>query len=259
MDDKEVGEYWDENAEAWTKLARMGYDTCRNLINTPAFFKMLPDINGLNGLDIGCGEGYNTRVAAKRGAKLNAIDISETFIKYAIETENKESLGIKYQIASATDLPFPDNHFDFAIATMSLMDIPNNDKALAEVFRVIKWKGFFQFSISHPFTSTRWEWVRDEQGNKTAFIVADYFKKINGEIEEWIFGAAPEELTDNMRKFRVPRFHHTLSHWLNLLIEIGFTLEEFCEPHADEDTLKKHPEEYTTLIVPFFLIVRCRK
>ena len=43
MDDKEVGKYWDENAENWIKLARMGYDRCRDLINSPAFFKMLPD------------------------------------------------------------------------------------------------------------------------------------------------------------------------------------------------------------------------
>jgi len=26
MDDKEVGKFWDENAENWTRLARMGYD-----------------------------------------------------------------------------------------------------------------------------------------------------------------------------------------------------------------------------------------
>ena len=94
MDDKEVGKFWNENAENWTKLARLGYDRCRNLINTPAFFKMLPDVSGLSGLDIGCGEGYNTREAAKKGAKMTAIDIAETFIKYAKESEEAESLGI---------------------------------------------------------------------------------------------------------------------------------------------------------------------
>jgi len=50
MDDKEVGKYWDENAENWIKLAKMGYDRCRDLINSPAFFKMLPDITNLNAL-----------------------------------------------------------------------------------------------------------------------------------------------------------------------------------------------------------------
>ena len=38
---------------------------------------MLPDVRGLAGLDIGCGEGHNTRLLAGRGARLTAIDISE--------------------------------------------------------------------------------------------------------------------------------------------------------------------------------------
>lgn len=259
MDDKEVGKYWDENADNWTKLARLGYDRCRNLINTPAFFKMLPNIKGLEGLDIGCGEGYNTRITAKRGAHITAIDISETFIQYAIEVEEKDPLGIKYQIASAVDLPFPDNHFDFVIATMSLMDVANNEKAIAEAYRVLKPNGFFQFSITHPFTSSIWKWERNEDGRKVAFIAKDYFKRTDGEIEEWIFGAAPKEMTEKMEKFKIPRFHRTLSDWLNLLIKAGFMLEEFCEPHAIDDVLQEHPEEYDSLIVPFFLIIRCRK
>ncbi len=106
MDNKEVGRYWNDNAENWTKLARMGYDRNRNIINSPAFFKMLPIVLNLKGLDIGCGEGYNTRLTAKLGAKINAIDISKVFIQYAIESEEMDPLGIKYQVASGTDLPF---------------------------------------------------------------------------------------------------------------------------------------------------------
>ncbi|GAF74352.1 unnamed protein product, partial [marine sediment metagenome] len=197
MDDKEVGKYWDENAENWIKLARMGYDRCRDLINSPAFFKMLPDIVNLNGLDIGCGEGYNTRIAAKKGAKITAIDISKRFIASAKESETQEGLGIKYQVASATELPFPNEFFDFAIATMSFMDIADTEKALSEAFRVVKPNGFFQFSITHPcFTISDLGWVRDGEGKRTGFIVSNYFKRSDGEIEEWIFGAAPKEMTD---------------------------------------------------------------
>jgi ubiquinone/menaquinone biosynthesis C-methylase UbiE len=260
LDNKKVGEYWDGNAENWTKLARMGYDRSRDLINSPAFFNMLPEISGLNGLDIGCGEGYNTRLAAKKGAKLTAIDISEAFIKHARETELRDPLGIDYKIANGTELPFPDDNFDFAIATMSLMDMANNERAITEAHRVIKPGGFFQFSIIHPFTANSdFEWVKNEKGKRIGVIVKNYFNQLNGELEEWIFGAAPKEITDTMRKFKIPRFTRTLSGWLNLLIETGFILEEFCEPHAEDKVLKEHPEEHDSLIVPYFLIVRCRK
>ena len=260
MDDKEVGKYWDENAENWTRLARMGYDRSRNLINSPAFFKMLPDIKNLKGLDIGCGEGYNTRMATKSGAVLTAIDISEVFIASAKESERHEPLGIEYRVASAIDLPFPDKYFDFAIATMSLMDISDIEKALSEAFRVIKPNDFFQFSITHPcFTISDLGWVINDEGRRTGFIVSDYFKKSDGEIEEWIFGAAPKDITGKMRKFKIPRFTRILSDWLNMLIAKGFILEEFCEPYPDDEVLEKHPEEFDSIIIPYFLIIRCRK
>src|SRR5437870_12788887 len=101
MDHKEAGRYWNESAESWTKLARAGYDIYRDYLNTPAFFAMLPDVAGLAGLDIGCGEGHNTRLLAKRGAKMTAVDIAEGFIAHARQAEAHEPLGIEYRIASA--------------------------------------------------------------------------------------------------------------------------------------------------------------
>ena len=56
MDHNESGKYWNSNADTWTKLTRQGYDTCRIHLTFPAFKKMLPDVNGFSGLDIGCGE-----------------------------------------------------------------------------------------------------------------------------------------------------------------------------------------------------------
>ena len=48
---------------------------------------MLPDIERLAGLDVGCGEGHNTRPLARRGACMTGVDISPTFIRYANEAE----------------------------------------------------------------------------------------------------------------------------------------------------------------------------
>ena len=89
MDHNEAGHHWNDSAESWTKLARAGYDVYRDHLNTPAFFAMLPNVEGLSGLDIGCGEGFNTRLLAERGARMNAIDISSVFISYAQQAENE--------------------------------------------------------------------------------------------------------------------------------------------------------------------------
>jgi hypothetical protein len=48
MDHEEVGRYWDGNAEVWTAMVRAGYDHYRDGLNTPAFFEMLPKVEGLS-------------------------------------------------------------------------------------------------------------------------------------------------------------------------------------------------------------------
>jgi SAM-dependent methyltransferase len=260
MDHKEVGRYWDGNAEVWTRLARAGYDVYRDYLNTPAFMAMLPDVDGLAGLDVGCGEGHNTRLIARRGARLTAVDISEVFIRKAKELEKEQPLGIDYRVASAVELPFPDESFDFATATMSLMDVPETDRALAEAFRVLRPGGFLQFSICHPcFDTPHRRNLRDEDGLTYAIEVGDYFRNLDGEVAEWIFGAAPEEVREGLPRFKTPRFTRTLSQWLNLLVETGFALERVEEPRPSDEVVRQCPDVQDAQVVAYFLHVRAGK
>lgn len=260
MDHKEVGRHWDENAEAWTELVRAGYDHYRDGLNTPAFLDMLPDVENFSGLDIGCGEGHNTRLVAGRGARMVGIDISENFIRHATEAEEDEPLGICYERASAVDLPFDDASFDFAVAFMSLMDIPETERVLAEVFRVLRPGGFLQFSITHPcFDTPHRENLRDEAGRTYAIEVGNYFRGRGGEVKEWLFFAAPPEARERLPHFRVPIFMRTLSSWLNRLVEAGFILEHFGEPYPSDEAVRERPGLQDAQVVAYFLQVRARK
>jgi ubiquinone/menaquinone biosynthesis C-methylase UbiE len=257
MDHREVGRMWDENAEVWTQLARMGYDVHRDYINTPAFLAMLPDVAGLSGLDVGCGEGHNTRLIADRGGRVTALDISKVFVNHALDSERKEPRGVRYLLASGVELPFQDESFDFVIAIMSLMDMPEHEEAVHEIYRVLKPGGFLQFSITHPcFQTPGWEWLLDETGRRVAMVCRDYFEPPEDEIEEWIFGAATQQ---GLRKFRIPVFRRTLSSWLNLLINTGFALERLEEPHADDEAIRECPYVADSRIIAYFLLVLCRK
>lgn len=260
MDHREVGRYWNENAEAWTQLARAGYDVYRDYLNTPAFLAMLPDVRGLSGIDIGCGEGHNTRLIAQRGARLVGIDIAEVFIAHAAEEERNEPLGIVYRVASAVEIPYPDAHFDFATAVMSLMDMPETDLALAEAFRVVKPGGFLQFSICHPcFDTPHRRNLRNEQGLTYAIEVGDYFRNLNGAVTEWLFGAAPRELKQKFPKFKIPRFTRTVSQWVNLLVDTGFVIERVEEPRPTDQTVRECPDMQDAQVVAYFLHIRARK
>ena len=90
MNRTEVAWYWEANAQTWTRHSRAGYDTYRDGLNTPAFLDMLPPVRGLCGIDIGCGEGSNTRQLARLGANMHAVDLAPTFIRHAQEAEQAE-------------------------------------------------------------------------------------------------------------------------------------------------------------------------
>ena len=260
MDHEEVGRYWDANADAWTKLARAGYDVYRDHLNTPAFFEMLPDVKGLAGLDIGCGEGHNTRLLARRGARVSAVDISEVFIRHARELEEREPLGTDYRVASAVELPFADSAFNFATGFMSFMDIPETDRVLAEAFRVLKPGGFLQFSITHPCSDTPHRRnLRGEDGLTYAIEVGEYFRNLQGEITEWLFGAAPPEEKKGLPRFQTPRFTRTVSQWLNLLVDTGFHLERVEEPRPSDETVHECPDVQDAQVVAYFLHIRARR
>lgn len=260
MTDDEVTKYWNENAEAWTTLTRAGFDTYRNYLNTPAFLAILPPIEGLKGIDIGCGEGYNTRLLAQQKATLTAIDVSDKLIKKAKNTESEFPLGIEYITASATALPFDDNEFDFATSFMCLMDVHNVEKALSEAYRVLKPNGFFQFSITHPcFNTPHRKNLRNANSKTYAIEVGNYFNYQNGAIGEWIFSDAPEELKKLFPKFKIPTFNRTLSQWFKAILHEGFIIEQVNEPFPNDEILKEHPSLQDAQIVAYFLHIRCSK
>jgi ubiquinone/menaquinone biosynthesis C-methylase UbiE len=260
MDHEEVGRFWNANADGWTKLARAGFDIYRDHLNTPAFLEMLPDVTGLAALDIGCGEGHNSRLLAQRGARVTAIDIAENFIAHARRREADEPLGIDYRVASAVDLPFADATFDLATAFMSLMDIPETNRAVAEAFRVLRPGGFLQFSICHPcFDTPHRRNLRDAAGKTYAIEVGDYFRNLDGEVAEWIFGAAPPQAKLGVAKFKTPRFTRTVSQWLNLLIDSGFRIECVAEPRPSDEIVRACPDLQDAQVVSYFLHIRSRK
>lgn len=260
MDHREVKRYWNGNAEAWTRLARAGYDIYRDYFNTPAFFEMLPDVRGLSGLDIGCGEGHNTRLLAQRGAQVTALDVSGVFVRHARQREDEQPLGIHYLLASGVELPFPAAAFHFATGFMSFMDIPEIDRVVAEVYRVLKPGGLLQFSITHPcFDTAHRRNLRDEQGQTYAIEVGGYFEQRRGDVQEWIFSSAPPQTTEGLPKFRVPRFTRTLSEWVNGLIEAGFLVERIAEPRPSDQVVRECPNIQDAQVVAYFLHILARK
>ena len=260
MDHREVGRYWERNAEAWIQLEEQGYNVYRDHINTPAFLELLPDVSHLRGLDIGCGPGAVTRQIAERAGGMVAIDISSRFIGHAVQRERSDPRGTVFLQGSALELPFIDASFDFVVATMSLMDIPDTERVLVEVNRVLRRGGFLQFSILHPcFTPRNMAWEKDAAGRPIALRISHYFDPDPAWIDVWTFTAAPEEARQNLDPFQVPRFDRTLDQWLNIVAEVGFSFERAREPRVTKSSVRSHPKLEDALLAPIFFQSRWRK
>jgi SAM-dependent methyltransferase len=260
MDRAEVAAFWEANAETWSRHSRAGYDVYRDALNTPAFLAMLPPIHGLAGLDIGCGEGSNTRQLARRGAKMHAVDIAPTFIRHALAAEEAEPLGIVFQVGDGMDLPFASVLFDFVTSFMALMDMPDQHRVLREAERVLRPGGFFQFSILHPcFVPPHRKTLREPDGRVRGVEVGGYFDATDGQVDTWWFSSAPEEERRKVAPFRVPRFHRTLSEWVDFICQAGLVIERLGEPCAEPELAEAEPVVADTRIAPIFLHFRVRK
>jgi len=256
----EVARYWESNAETWTRHARAGYDIYRDALNTPAFLEMLPPVDGLRGIDIGCGEGANTRQLARRGARMHAIDVAPTFIRHARAAEQAEPGGVVYCVADATQLPHPDDAFDFATAFMSMMDMADQPQALREAARVLRPGGFFQFSILHPcFAPPHRRVLREADRTTRAIEIAGYFETTEGRVDRFWFESLPEGERARVPPFQTPRFHRTLSGWVAIIREAGLVIEAFGEPSASPELAELEPVVADTRVAPLFLHILVTK
>lgn len=97
-------------------------------------------------LDLACGAGTSSfRIHKIFKSEVTGIDISETLIAKANnalqKTESKNK--INFRVADAYELPFPDNSFDSVIAQAFFILLDDKEKALNEIFRVLKPGGYF--------------------------------------------------------------------------------------------------------------------
>jgi SAM-dependent methyltransferase len=256
--DRDVADHWNENAESWAAQVREGADVFRDLYNNPAFLEFVGEIGGLRVLDAGCGEGYNTRMFAGRGARMTGIDLSPKMLELAREEESREPLGIRYELASYAAMPMlADESFDAVVSTMALMDGPDFPGAMREFHRVLKRRCDLTFSILHPCFSTKgFGWIRTGSG-EDRLTVGHYFDD-SPRVDRWKFNAAPNAAQNP--NFAIPRFDKTLSYYVNSLIESGFMLRAIHEPRVTEQAVITHPPfAKWRAHVPLFIYFRATK
>ena len=111
-------------------------------------------------LEIACGTGEQTKLFTEKGALVTAIDLSEEMLEIA---KKKNNNSVNFLYCDATNLPFPDNHFDISTTTLCLhtVDSSTRTKIIVEMQRVTKDKGYLIFADytlpkQHSYKASFW-------------------------------------------------------------------------------------------------------
>jgi len=196
-------------------------------------------------LDVGCGEGQVSRLAALGGRQVVGLDPTWAQITEAVRLGG----GPSYLRAGADALPFADASFDAVVACLVFEHITEVDAAIAEVGRVLRSGGRFVFFLNHPLLQTpNSGWIDDQV--------------LDPPEQYWRIGAyLPEDETvEEVEKgVFIPFIHRPLSRYVNAMAWSGLLIEQMLEPAPPPGFLARAEEYAQAASIPRLLVLLARK
>lgn len=136
MADKSNKKFWQRIAKLYTYFQEKGNEELYKTIyeNIKPFFNKEQCV-----LELACGTGQLTRLLSDETDSWTATDFSE---KMVYETEKRlNNQNVIYEVQDATALGYKDDVFDVVLIANALHIMPNPNKALDEIRRVMKTDG----------------------------------------------------------------------------------------------------------------------
>ncbi len=211
----------------------------------PMIRTLLPALNGLRILDLGCGFGWFSRFAAEEGAaSVLGLDLSENMIAKA-RMENAHS-AITYEIADLERVELPTAAFDLAYSSLAFHYLEDFGRLVEKVHSALAPGGKFVFTIEHPIymASRNPGWRTDEAGQR--FWPVDGYSVEGPRTTDWLAKG-------------VVKYHRTIGTTLNTLIDGGFAIRRVIEWHPSPDQLAANPALAEEMDRPMILMVSAER
>jgi SAM-dependent methyltransferase len=234
---------WEAQAHAWAAWARTpGHDYCFWRFNLPQFLGIVPDPGELT-VDVGAGEGRVSRLLARRGHRVVAIDGSPTLARLTATHAQPE----RVVVADAAAIPLPDGAADQAIAFMSLQDIDDLDGAVRETARVLRPGGSLCIAVLHPL-ATAGRFV--DESVDSAFVITEPYPH-------------PRRIVDDVERDGIGlvfhSMHRPLGAYTGALTDAGFVIEVLNEGVPDAESIEDYPRLDRQTRIPWYLHLRARR
>jgi ubiquinone/menaquinone biosynthesis C-methylase UbiE len=137
--------FYEQFADDFDSAVNM-YDTQKRIL--VVFDELLAKENIKNKklLDVGCGTGWFSAVAVERGARVTSMDIGKNLLKQVAKKCDSERV-----VGSILDMPFKNDQFDYIISSEVIEHVSHPDKALRELYRVLKPGGTLVLTTPNRF------------------------------------------------------------------------------------------------------------
>jgi ubiquinone/menaquinone biosynthesis C-methylase UbiE len=131
-----------------------------------ADLRLLPDIEGKDALELGCGGGQWSVWLARHGARVVGLDLSGRQLEHA--RRNLVAAGTRAELvqASAESLPFGDAAFDLVLSDHGAMSWADPDRTVPEVARVLRPGGVLVFCVTSPLFIVCYDDQADAPGDR---------------------------------------------------------------------------------------------
>ncbi len=146
-------------------------------------------------------------------------------------------------MSDASSLPLPDDTVDLAIAFMSLHDVPDLDRPLSEVARVLDPRGSSCIAIAHP--------IRSAGGFETEEAHSRFHMESYLDARPWIWSSQHTGL-----HLSLPGVHRPLDAYTRALENAVFLIETIREPRPSKRQVARHPESARWQRIPCLLHIR---
>jgi 2-polyprenyl-3-methyl-5-hydroxy-6-metoxy-1,4-benzoquinol methylase len=228
---RQAHEAWEKKAAFWDEAMGEGNAFQRVLVG-PATERLLGAGPGETVLDVACGNGVFSRRLAELGASVVATDFSEKFIELARARTERAGYGdaVEYLVADATDerrmLALGEGRFDAAVCNMALMDMPSIDPLIRALYRLLKPRGRFVFSVQHPTFNSNAVRLALEEEDRDGTLIETYSVKVTGylHVPPGKGAGMPGEPAPH------PYFHRTLGELFGACFGAGFVVDGVEEP-----------------------------
>lgn len=219
-----------------------GFNTA---VEEPAVYSLLPSLEGLRILDIGCGFGRFVSFCLQKGASyILGTDISRNMISEA--KKRIQDPRASFMVIPTEDFVADEGSFDLVVSSMCFHYVKNLRPVFEKVARSLRENGNFIFSVEHPIcTSLLKGWCRSEDVPQRHWPVDDY-KKETIRVSRWFVDG-------------VIKYHRTIETYINELLDSGFSIKRLLEPGPTQNALVEKPELLEHLRRPPVLVLAATK